>query len=389
MEENFIPSEENNFDWEDFDEESVYFEEDDEEEYHEEEFVDHVEDDDYFYTMRDNFFRPNSTDSLTSIAKIYKDIFKDDPDSPNKIKIRLERRSLEEKERNVSAYMTTVGTEIEIPRHGITQNVREKVKKKNPTAQDYYNVYDEISSRYGIPQGNDSIFEIATFPSNNPEVQSRLIHELCVLGYLNPEHKKYAMHVSVGGISEFENARYLMLGLYGTGWSTTERRLKMQGPRVKGKGTLLMKVIKNNFSSIALPQGSDFQNSRVVSEMRGFTFRGLREFHNTVKTASLLGAAAKAYEVPPEDRDKIQEKLAFAWEDYFVSLKKIYRDYGIEIPRETGDFSKDKENNDKLIDKLAEELGKSERNESPFSYRVRQLVRETRKNVANIVPFTS
>lgn len=293
--------------------------------------------------------------ALDSYKLMLEDMTANNKDKDRIIQIRMARRDFEKRETSESPYLPTIGLEIEVPRHGMTDKT--------------YTVPTEV---YKIPDDHDTIdsAEFALNPSRNYEVQLRQIYELYRLGYLKPDHVKYPLHINIGGIEfmgEENNDEYLLMwGLLSTGWASSEKRINMTGPYGRGTGGLAHR-------------GTNDQYKRV--EMRPFTLRGMNNITRTLHTAQLSGAALIAYRIPEDKRDNIQAHLAEVWKEY---------KHGMELILTKHSLSKTKLVHE--LNSLAIEIGKSERGEADPDNDIRKQSREllitTRKKVADILAVT-
>jgi hypothetical protein len=230
---------------------------------------------------------------------------------------------LEFKEENAPPYMPTLGIEIEV----FEKSLRPSNMGDEEWEEHRLKLLEgfEETERAGLPRGGDAFWEFANKPVRYYGTLSREVQTLVAASLINPDFKRHPMHLTVGGIystgKKGHEAYVLSRALEATGWSTTGWRLlkplKSDSWTAKGENGLLERY---------------YSEGNYAVEIRTLQFQDQSGLDRTLRSAYFLGAALKAFQKEPDDRDDVEKELTEIWHQFSMELGAIFRNHGIEDP---------------------------------------------------------
>ena len=192
--------------------------------------------------------------------------------------------------------------------------------------------------RIGFPDANDPkpYHEIKTVPTRNMDVLKRELYELIRVGAIK---ERVSLHVSIGDIELNEDVYLLQNMLLASGWGGVLYDEHMEGTGIKesarfGEHEAGVRDTDLETFGVGLRVGTDLEGTSLQGiELRGLpaqtNFRGTIELLECISSLSL---ALRAYQVPAEKRDAVEQELAQVWVEFRNASVDIFRKSELPSP---------------------------------------------------------
>jgi len=254
----------------------------------------------------------------------------------------------------------------------------------------------EDTEKLGIPADTDLFYEFANLPANCPTTLARETQALIGMDLIDPEYKKFPLHVTVGGITfeneegykEESNTHLLARILDATAWETNGERLlaPYEGRDTDWTQHAAVSGIRERDQDII--KSVSGQTAEHAVELRTLQLQSIFGLDRYLRSSYYLGSALKAYQ-NPDKSDPVIKKLSKVWMQFSDRCSDLFD--ANHLPDPLKPWTLDTMNPDapsefrilaKVLDKGLEE---PESKEAKFIHDMRLLIIQTRAEVKEII----
>ncbi len=237
--------------------------------------------------------------------------------------------------------------------------------------------YKKVARIGNLFPSQDSLWESALPPSDDPTIQALIIQELHKLGLISTEEESISFHITVGGLkssTKHRGAAALQLIMLASDRVTDPVRL---GRRFAKQEWFLRRCDKTALRErfwFELGKTGKTDETKVAAEMRVTSLTNLPGAYRTLLTLSILAAAAKDYQ-NKIDHQPFSPDLADCWESLVGEIDEIFS--GFDLPSVVKIW------NFRELERL-KDLLESDRRES-FSRKIRTVLGKYRLKITPVL----